>query len=276
MVLLATLTFACSKPKVAPAVATRVVSLSPSTTETMFAVGAGAMLVGRSRYCDYPPEVAKLPEVGGYVDPNYEVILSLHPDLVVGARGPAGADVVAPIERHGIATFFPQTESLAQIDEMILRLGAHVGHADDAKRAVAALDAHEQAVSDAVAALPRPRVLLLFGVEPIVAAGPGGFPDEMIRRAGGTNAVRDGTAYPQLGMERVLAIDPDVVLDAAVAESHGGEAIRGGAPGWSSLRAVREGRVIDLADESVLRPGPRVGDGLAILARAIHPEAKVP
>jgi iron complex transport system substrate-binding protein len=270
------LSLSCSKAKKAPAVAARVVSLSPSTTEAMYAIGAQALLVGRSRYCDYPADVEKLPQVGGYVDPNFEVILALHPDLVVGARGPAGADVVAPFERHGIATFFPETESLGEIDLMIEGLGDRTGHADDAARAVTAIDARERAITAAVAGAPRPRVLLVFGVDPVFAAGPGGFADEMVRRAGGTNVVAEGGAYPQLAMERVLALDPDIVLNAAVAESHGAEAIRADAPGWSAVRAVREGRVVAVTDEAVLRPGPRVADGLATLARAIHPEAKVP
>jgi iron complex transport system substrate-binding protein len=110
---------ACSKrPTPGPtthAVASRVVSLSPSTTETMFAIGAGASLVGRSRYCDYPPEVTKLPQVGGYVDPSFEAILALRPDLVTGARGPAGTAITDRLEARGVATFFPETESFSAI-----------------------------------------------------------------------------------------------------------------------------------------------------------------
>ncbi|MEJ7733560.1 MAG: helical backbone metal receptor, partial [Polyangiaceae bacterium] len=93
----------------------RVVSLSPSTTETVFALGAGAELVARSRQCDFPPEAARLPAVGGYADPNVEAIIALAPTLVVGARGPAGPVLEAALRGKGIATFFPETESLAQI-----------------------------------------------------------------------------------------------------------------------------------------------------------------
>src|SRR5262252_4161633 len=105
----------------------RIVSLSPSTTEALFALGAGERVVGRSRFCNYPPEVAKIPSVGGYVDASLEVILALSPDLVVGARGPAGPGLVEKLGALGIPTFFPATESMAQIDEMIEALGDRLG-----------------------------------------------------------------------------------------------------------------------------------------------------
>lgn len=112
--------------------ARRVVSLSPSTTEAVCAVGATAQLVGRSRFCDYPPEVAGLPEIGGYVDPNLEAIVALSPDLVVGARGPAGAAIATQLEERGIATFLPRTETLAEVDSMIRGIGKELDRAEAA------------------------------------------------------------------------------------------------------------------------------------------------
>lgn len=256
--------------------ATRVVSLSPSTTEALFAIGAGDRVVGRSRYCDWPPEAKKLPEIGGYVDPSFEAILALRPDLVTGARGPAGAAMSERLDARGIKTFLPQTESFAQIDAMILGLGDRTDHATQAKATVTALDAHVAAIESAVAARPRVRVLLVFGLQPISVAGPSSFAEEMIRRAGGTNVVTDGGGYPTMGVERVITLDPDVVVNAAIAEAHGHERIAKDTPGWAKVRAVAEGRVVSLTDESVLRPGPRVADGLATLARAIHPDVVVP
>jgi len=255
--------------------AARVVSLSPSTTETMFAIGAGGAMVGRSKFCDFPPEATKLPAVGGYVDASLESILALRPDLVIGARGPSGPGLTEKLGARGIATYFPETESFAQIDEMILGVGARTAHDADAKRTVAEIDARVAAIERAVAGLARPRVLLVYGVEPIVAAGTKTFADEMIRRAGGTNAA-DGAGYPTLGMERIIVLDPDVVLNAAMGEARGLERISKDAPGWSSLRAVKAGRVVPLADEVVMRPGTRIADGLRAIAGAIHPDAALP
>ena len=267
----------CSRPRARPAApGVRVVSLSPSTTETMFAIGAGALLVGRSRYCDYPKEALALPQVGGYVDPNLEAILALEPTLVTGARGPSGTSLTDTLGARGVAWFFPETESFAQIDAMMLGLGERTGHTDGARALVDKVHARIAEVERSVAGGPRVRALLLFGLEPIVVAGPSSFADEMLGRAGAVNAVREGKGYPTLGMETVLALDPDVVLNAAVAEAHGAERIAKDTPGWRELRAVKLGRVMPLTDEAVLRPGPRIGDGLARIARAVHPEANVP
>ncbi len=256
--------------------AVRIVSLSPSTTETLFVIGAGNRVVGRSRYCDWPPEVLKLPQIGGYVDPSFEAILALRPDLVTGARGPAGAAMSERLEARGIATFLPQTESFAQIDAMILGLGERTGRATQARSTVDALDTRVAAIEKAVAAKPRVRVLLVFGLQPLSVAGPHSFADEMIRRAGGDNAVTEGGGYPTIGVERVMTLDPDVVINAAIAEAHGKERIGSETPGWGKVRAVTSGRVVPVTDESVLRPGPRVGDGLATLARALHPDVVIP
>ncbi len=257
------------------AVAFRIVSLTPSTTEALFAVGAGDKVVGRSRYCDWPAEAASLPQIGGYVDPSFEAILALRPDLVTGARGPAGAAMSQRLEARGIPTYFPEAETFAQIDTMIFGIGERTGRASEARALVAKLDARIASISAAVAAQPRIKVLLVFGLAPISVAGPTSFADEMIRRAGGTNAVTEGGPYPTISVERVHSLDPDVVVNAAMAEAHGIERLSKETPGWAKVRAVAHGRVVALDDESVLRPGPRIGDGLAALARAIHPEATV-
>ena len=120
------------------------------------------------------------------------------------------------------------------------------------------------------------RVLLVFGLQPISVAGPSSFAEEMIRRAGGTNVVTEGGGYPTMGVERVITLDPDVIVNAAIAEAHGNERISKDTPGWGHVRAVDGGHVVPVTDESVLRPGPRIGDGLATLARAIHPDVVVP
>jgi len=253
--------------------AQRVVSLSPSTTEALFAIGAGSALVGRSRYCDYPPEASTIPEVGGFVDPNLEAVLALKPDLVTGARGPGGPEVAERFGAHGIAVYFPETESLSEIDAMVRGLGARTDHVAGAEAAVAAMHAQEDAVKSAVAGRPRVRALLVFGIAPVVVAGPGGFPEEMLEAAGADNVVREGGRYPTLGLEHVMTLDPDVVIDAAMGEGHGASRISADAPGWRETRAVRSGHVVTLADEEVLRPGPRIGQGLRVLARALHPEA---
>jgi iron complex transport system substrate-binding protein len=195
---------------------------------------------------------------------------------VVGARGPAGSAIADKLATRGITTFFPETESFAAIDAMILGMGERTGHSAAARANVDALHERIQTIERAAAALPKKRVLVVFGLEPLSVAGPSSFPDEMIRRAGGSNVITEGGAYPTLGVERVLALDPDVIVNAVMVEERASDRLRKDAPGWSRVRAVQEDHVSSITDEAVLRPGPRIADGLLLLARAIHPELVLP
>jgi iron complex transport system substrate-binding protein len=260
---------ACRRVAPKGGVPQRIVSISASTTEALFAIGAGKQVVGRSRYCDYPPEALSLPTVGGYTDPNIEALLALQPDLVVGARGPIGPGIVKTLEDRGIATWFPETESIDQILAMIEGLGERTGH--DGRAITDRMRARRAAIAKAVASEPATKVLLLFEKRPIYAAGPKSFADEMLTLAGGKNALAIGDRYAKISLEQVLALDPDVILDAEM----------GGAPTpfdstWNDVRAVKTGKVVRVADEAVLRPGPRVLEGAMTLARALHPQITLP
>jgi iron complex transport system substrate-binding protein len=256
--------------------ARRIVSVSPSTTEALFAIGAGDRVVGRSRYCDWPPEAAKLPVVGGVVDVDLEAVVQLAPDLVVGTPGPASARLAEKLASFDVATWFPGIESLAAVDALILGLGERTGHASGARAVVDRIAAQTAAVERALTGEAPTRALTVVDVSPVVAAGPGDFLDEMVRRAGGINALASGAPWQTLDFEQIAGLDPEVVLDVSYANGGGASRITPAMPGWSDVRAVREGRVVTLDDERVLRPGPRVGEGLALVARALHPHAPVP
>jgi iron complex transport system substrate-binding protein len=172
-------------------------------------------------------------------------------------------------------SWFPVAESLAAIDEMLVGLGDRTGHASESRRVAAAIDDRVRAIRQAVASEPRPRVLMVVGAAPVVAAGPSSFVDELLRLAGATNVVDVGPAWPTLGFERIVELDPDVVIDSS-GGAEGVVHVTARAAGWSGIRAVRDGRVIVLHDERVLRPGPRIAEGLAVLARSLHPAAPVP
>ena len=261
---------ACSRAPT-PGKTLRVVSISPNTTETMFAIGAGDLLVGRSRYCDIPAEAQKLPAVGGFSDPNIEAIVALSPSLVIGARGPAGPTLMDTLKSHGIDTFFPETETMAAIKTMITDLGKRVDRLVGAERVVLDIEAKQNALRAKLLGKPRVRVLFAFDIAPVIAAGPGSFTDEVIREAGAENVVTKGGAYPTIGLEHLLALDPDMLLDGATdmqATKSMKERVTD-APGWKEVRAVKQGRIRQVGSDA-LRPGPRIGDGLWTVARAIH------
>ncbi len=255
--------------------AARVVSLSPATTEALFAIGAGGQVVGRTRFCDFPAEASALPAVGGFMDADFEAILSLAPDLVVGPPGPESTRLIAKLEPRGIGTWFPAIDSLASIEAMICGLGERTAHAERARRVASDVESRTLAVERAVAAEPAPRVLLVVGSAPVIAAGPASFLDELIHRAKAINVVTAGTAWQTIELERVVEIDPDVVIDASDDSRDARSPIAARSPGWSQVRAVRTGHVIAMSDSRVLRPGPRVAEGLAVLARALHPNASL-
>ena len=212
------------------------------------------------------------------IEPDVEAILELHPDLVVGALGPWSASLAETLRAHGIASWFPEEiDSLAAVDRLVAGLGERTGHAAEARRLVDAIDAREKAVDAALAGKPRPRALLVAGLEPVIwVAGPQSFADELLRRAGAANVVTGAGAWPTIGHERLAELDPDVIVDITVAETGGPTRITRDARGWGDLRAVRDGRVVAVDDSRVLRPGPRIADGLAVLARALHPDATIP
>jgi iron complex transport system substrate-binding protein len=266
----------CSRHKVASGTPRRIVSLGPSTTETLFAIGAGDSVVARSRYCEWPPEAMKLPALGG-IEPDVETILQLQPDLVVGPSGGWSQRLAATLGSHGIATWFPaDSASLADVDALVLSLGERTGHAQEAARVVERIHATEHAVEQAVAAEPKPRVLFVVDVAPVYAAGPRTFAGEMLHEAGAVDALPADTGWTSVGFERIVEIDPDVVVDASSGDAATPSTITQQSPGWSGVRAVREGHVVRLHDHRVLTPGPRIGEGLEVLAHGLHPAVRIP
>jgi iron complex transport system substrate-binding protein len=252
------------------------VSLGPSTTETLFAIGAGDRVVARSRYCDWPPEAMKLPALGG-IEPDVETILQLQPDLVVGPSGGWSQRLAATLASRGIATWFPpDAASLADVDGFVLALGDRTGERAGAARVVERIHATEHAVEQAALAETRPRALFVVDVAPVYAAGPRTFAGEMLKEAGATNVLPDDAGWTSIGFERIVELDPDVVVDASSGDAAAPSTIAPQSPGWSGVRAVREGHVVPMHDRRVLRPGPRIGEGLEVLAHALHPEARIP
>jgi cobalamin transport system substrate-binding protein len=245
------------------------VSLSPSTTEALFAVGAGDFVVGRSEHCDHPAAARSLPSVGGFATPNLERVLALRPTVVVGSQSPAGPALEETLRTHGVDTLFPATRSVAEIIAMMNILGARFGASDGAVRATRRLEGQLASVERWAASRPHPTVVMVFDPRPLFVAGPGSFADELITLAGGKNAIVSGGQWPTIDEERLLALDPEVIVDASMIA---GDSRLPSAPGWSTLRAVKNGTVRPLSSDAALRPGPRIGEGVIALARAIHGE----
>jgi iron complex transport system substrate-binding protein len=256
----------------------RIVSTSPSITETLFALGLGARVVGVSSYCRYPTEVEKLPRVGSFLKPDAEAIARLRPDLVIVHAGPH--TVPQQLASLGIHVTTVDRGTLAGIYASIRAIGAAAGVADRSEALVGTIQHRLDAVLMAARSRPQRRVLLVVGRQPgtlsdLIAVGPGSFLHDLIGAAGGVNVLGDPKLpeYPRVSMESVIRLAPDVIVDAGdmgdTVEEHrrrqaGTERL------WRqqvNVKAARTGDVHAVTTDAFVVPGPRVIDAVETLAR---------
>ena len=251
----------------------RIVSLVPSVTEVLFALGAEARLVGVTDFCDYPPAARAKPSVGGMVNPNLEAIVALRPDLVIATTEGNREETFTQLKRLGVPTYLVAAHRVSDVTDLIARLGALTGSQHAAAPLLRRLEQRVAAVARAVAPLPHPRVLYVLWPEPLIVPGREALVTELIRLAGGQSVTADeADAYPRLSLESAVARAPEVILLA----NHGANTGPIDEERWrrlTSLPAIRAGRLHRVNGNLLHRYGPRVVDGLELLARAIHPEA---
>ena len=257
--------------------AQRIVSLAPSNTEILFAIGAGAQGVGRDESSDYPAEATSLPTVGGWSGFSTESIVALQPDLVLGMAGGFNTpELAASLEQLGLTVYYlPDPTTLEEVYANIETVGELTGHATEAHNLVESLKTRVAAVAARITtASERPSVYFETSAEPgkSYSVGPGSFIDWLLTQAGGTNAAGqlDGQ-WLTLGFEEVIALNPQVIIlaDANWGESAATVAAR---PGWGTLQAVQQGKIYPVDDNLFVRPGPRLVDGLEVLAKLLHPD----
>jgi len=269
---------ACAGPPAQPASAPqRIISLIPAVTETLFAVGAGPKVVGVGSFDAWPPDVAAIPRVGGLIDPDTERILALKPDLafLYGSQ----EELIAQLTRAGIAIETYRHGGLADIVSSVRAVGARVGHQAEAERVADGIERGIAAIRARTAGHPKPRTLIVFGREEgalrtIFASGGTGFVHDMVDAAGGENVFADvGRESVQASLESILKRAPDVILEiraGSTPRSADWEAQTRAA--WAtaaSLPAVRDNRVHALLDERLVVPGPRVVEGIELIAAAL-------
>lgn len=247
----------------------RIVSLSPATTELVFALGAGDHLVGRTRWCDYPPAARAVPSVGDGLPPNIESVLAQAPDLVLLYRSPQNAAALARFRAAGIAAVQLGIDHLADVPRLARLLGPAVGRGGTGDSLAAAFEAGVAAAAARAATQPeagRPRVLLLAWDQPPIAIGAGSFQSEIVALAGGRNLFADLTVpSATVSIEVIAARDPDLVL---VTDS--GLPAIAGRPEWAAVPAVRARRFVRLVTPVFSRPSPRAMEAVAELRAALE------
>ena len=265
---------AATEPSTQPAAARpvrRIVSLAPNLTEILFALDLGDRVVGVTDYCDYPPAAAKKPRVGGYVNPNLEAILALDPDLALATPNIGNRDGVLKLQALGVDFLVVETPTLASLADAIRLIAARAGEPERGVLLAAKLQAEIEALRARLTALPPTRALLVFAHEPLIAAGPGTLFDEMLRAAGGTNLASGRGPYPHLSLEQVVTLAPEAIIDTAMTATGPSDSRF-----WDRLAtvpAVRDRRICAPPADPILRPGPRVVEGIQLLADCLHPSA---
>lgn len=260
--------------------ARRIVSLVPATTEMLFDMGESARLVGVGTYDRFPPEVDRLPRLGGLLDPNVERLLALKPDLVIVYD--TQTDLRRQLERAGIPMFTYSLRGLADVADTMRTLGQRIGAGASGNQAAERLASRLGAIRARVASRTRPRTLLIFGREPgslrgINASGGYGFLHDLLEMAGGADVLAD-IKRPAVAMstEMVIARSPEVIIEVHYGDSLKTIRIDSERRVWNALPsvpAVRSGRIHLLAGDEFVVPGPRVAVAAERFARALHPEA---
>ncbi len=254
--------------------AQRVVSLAPSNTEILFTIGAGAQVVGRDEFSDYPAEAASLPSIGGSMGEfSAEAIVALEPDLVLAAEINT-PELVKQLEDLGLTVYYlsnPTTLEEMYVNlEIVARLTGH-----DVSGLVESLKARVAAVDEKIAPLSfRPNVFYeIDATDPNKpwTYGPGTFGDLLIERAGGFNVGSVATdPYPQLSLEQIVVANPSIIVLGDAMWGVTVESVQERA-GWDAIDAVQNGNIFPIDDNLISRPGPRLVDGLEALARILHP-----
>lgn len=271
------LLLACVAALHAQARPARIISVIPAVTEMLFALGAGDRVVGVGSFDRYPPGVEKLPRVGALLDPDLERILSLKPDLV--AVYGSQVDLRRQLERANIPVFDYRHAGLADVTTTIQALGERIGNGGEARALTGRIEAQLAAVRRRVDGLPRPRVLVVFGRErlalrAIYASGGRGFVHDMVAVAGGDNVFADVTREAvQATTELILARRPDLILELRADPLTEAE-VRQEIATWAQLQgvpAVRNQRVHIVSDPRTVVPGPRVAEGVEVIAAVLHP-----
>ena len=272
-----TLTDGLGREVVLEKVPERIVSLSPSNTEVLYAAGAGPLVVGNTEYCDYPEEAQSVTKVGGFSASSIsvETIVSLNPDLVF-AGDTDHQPVIDALEAAGFPVYSVKANTFEDVYANLELVGLLTGNETVAAQVVDDMKSRIAAVEEKIATVPqeeRPTVFWEVWDEPLLTSGPNTFSAQMVEIAGGINIFPDLTEdYPQISVEEVVSRNPDVIMGP---DTHGDKLVVGelaARPGWEGITAVTDGRIYLIDGDTSSRPGPRLVDALEEIAASLYPD----
>lgn len=251
----------------------RVVSLAPSITEIIFALGQEHRLKGATRFSDFPPEANSLPKVGSYVQLDLERIVALKPDLCIAIKDGNPRQTVVRLESLEVPVYVVDPRNLEAVTKTIIEIGDLLNATKNAENLVNNMRLRINRVRSAAEKIShRPCVFFQIGISPIVSVGTNTFIHELIVLAGGDNLTKGPIPYPRFSREQVLSLAPEVFIITSMARGEVFERVKIEWSRWSEMPAIKNRRIF-LVDSNLFdRPTPRLVDGLEVLGRLIHPE----
>ena len=254
----------------------RIVSLAPSLTETLYALGLQDRLVGDTDYCDYPEDAQKKTKVGGAINPNFEEIAALRPDLVLVIKSLNRYDTVRALDGLGIPVYATDPHTVDEIISSTQRLAEILGTPEAGSALAVDLEHRLSDLQQRLAPLPPRKVLFIVWAEPLISIGKDTFIADALHRSGAVSIVDSSQSWPQVNLEEVVKLQPEYLIFAT---GHGENVAHdidafSGLPGWRLLDAVRN-RKFAMISDAVNRPAPRIVSAIEDLARQLHPEAFV-
>ena len=244
----------------------RAISLAPSLTESIFAVGAGDRLVGVTTFCDYPPEAEKIPKVSDTLTPNLEAIIALRPQIIFVSTASQLENFFNTLEKQNIAVFVTAPNNLDDVFKNLLTFGELFGTKPQAEKLVGELKSRVAAVSEKVKDKTPVKVFTQIDKDPLYTIGKDSFITDLITRAGGESVTKDlPTPYPKISRETALASNPDAIILSESANNLAPNEV------FKNSNAVKNGKVFKISADMISRPGPRLVDGLEQIAKDLHP-----
>lgn len=254
----------------------RIISLAPGITETLYALGLANKIVGVTTFCDWPQEARRKERVGGFTNPSIEKIVSLKPDLILATADGNRKETVLQLERLGLPVYVINPADTEGILESILRVGEVADQMPAAKSLVAALRKRLNNIDAQIKNKNKPLVFFQIGLEPVISAGAGTLINEAMERAGAVNVAGQSAArYPRYSAEGIAAARPDIIL---IAPMSGDKELKAGKTFWNKLSmvpAVKNGRIYSVDTDLIGRASPRMIDAIEQMALIFHPEIKI-
>lgn len=248
-----------------------IISLAPNNTEILFALGLGDKVVGVTSFCDYPEEALAVEKIGDFNGINLEKIIELNPNLVLN-YGPGDADDNARLKEAGIQMLAFLPESIDAVINTINTIGHATGSTEQSKELTNNMMARKDEILDLVKNADKKKVFYEIWHDPLMAAGPGSFMDQLITLAGGTNIAENAEGdYAQYDLEQLIERNPEVYLTSADMPDKTPESMIA-RPGFENIEAMKTGNVHVLDANITSRSGPRIVEALELVAKAIHPE----